>query len=75
MGARAVVYIHLYSGVKVCGIKGPTILALHPCFDRVGGVVIDDLHGTYLGVTLTFLCLWFDKTIQGKPYVIENQVI
>ena len=53
-------------------LKGPPYW---PCFDLVGGVVIDDLHGIYLGVTLTHLHLWFDKTNQGKPCFIGNQVI
>ena len=51
------------------------MLALHPCFDLVLGVVIDDLHSLFLGVTLTLLRLWFDKTSRGKPYFIGNQVI
>jgi hypothetical protein len=58
----------------VCGIKGPTVLALHPRLDLVSGVVIDDLHGIFLGVTLTLLRLWFDKTNRGKPYFIGNQI-
>ena len=59
---------------QVRGIKGPSVLALHHCFDLVGGVVIDDLHGIYLGVTLTLLHLWFDRSNRGKMYYIGNKV-
>lgn len=55
-------------------MKGPTVLALHHCFDLVGGVVIDDLHGIYLGVTLALLHLWFDKSNKKQPYFIGNKV-
>ena len=60
--------------MQVCGVKGPTVLALHPCFDLVQGVVIDDLHGLYLGVTLTMLNLWFGKGNRGKEYFIGHKV-
>ena len=55
-------------------MKGPTVLALHPCFDLVSGVVIDDLHGIYLGVTQSLIRLWFDKINRGKPFFIGDQV-
>lgn len=55
-------------------MKGPTVLALHPSFDVVWGVVIDDLHGVFLGVTLTLLHLWFDKTKKRKPFSIFQKV-
>ena len=45
----------------MCGVKGATVLALHPTFDVVHGIVVDDLHGLFLGVTLTLLNIWFDK--------------
>ena len=50
------------------------MLALHPCFDLVQGVVIDDLHGIFLGVTLTMLNLWFSKGSRGKAYFISDKV-
>ena len=58
----------------MCGVKGPCVLALHPCFDLVQGVVIDDLHGIFLGVTLTMLNLWFSKGSRGKAYFIGDKV-
>ena len=60
--------------IQICGVKGPTVLALHRHFDLVGGVVIDDLHGVYLGVMLSLLHLWFDKTNRGKPFFIGDKV-
>ena len=55
-------------------MTGPTLLALHPVFDLVQGVVIDDLHGLYLGMTLSLLRLWLDKSHRGKPHFIGNKV-
>ena len=78
------VYVHavssmlsLYSNLsyeQVCGVKGPSVLALHPTFNLVWGIVIDDLHGIFLGVTLTLLHLWLDKTNKTKPFFIGNKV-
>jgi hypothetical protein len=61
------------SGTSVCGVKGPTVLTLHPSFDPVWGIVIDDLHGIFLGVTLKLLHLWLDKANKGKPFFIGNK--
>ena len=55
-------------------MKGPSVLALLSTFDVVWGIVIDDLHGIYLGVTLTLLRLWIDKGSRTKPYFIGNKV-
>ena len=55
-------------------MKGLTVLALHPCFDLVGGIVIDDLHGVFLGVTSTLLNLWFHKSHRRQPYFIGDKV-
>ena len=61
--------------MQVCGVKGPTVLALHGCFDLVGGVAIDDLHGVYLGVTLLLLHLWLDRTNRGKLSSLEIRCV
>lgn len=69
--------LSLYSNIsyeQVCGVKGPSVLALHPTFNLVWGIVIDDLHGIFLGVTLTLLHLWLDKTNKTKPFFIGNKV-
>lgn len=50
----------LHNFQQVCEVKGPSVLALHSYFNLVSGVVSDDLHGIYLGVTLRLLHLWFD---------------
>lgn len=55
-------------------MKGPCVLALHPCFDLVNGVVVDDLHGIFLGITLTMLKLWFNKGSRRKTYYIGDKV-
>lgn len=49
------------------------MLALHPPFDIVWGIVIDDLHGVFLGVALTLL-LWLNKSHRGKPLEIRYNV-
>ena len=56
------------------GVKGPSVLAMHLCFDLVSGVVIDDLHGIFLGVTLSLLHHWFDSAHRGRPYCKRNEV-
>lgn len=63
-----------HSLYQVLGVKGPTVLALLPSFDLVWGVVIDDLHGIFLGVTLTLLHLWFAKSNKAKPFFIGSKV-
>ena len=50
------------------------MLALHPTFDLACGIVVDDLHGLFLGVTLTLLRLWFDSN-RNKPFFIGNKVV
>lgn len=44
------------------------------CLDLVKGVVVDDLHGVFLGVTLSLLHLWLDKGNRAKPFFIGNNV-
>ena len=50
------------------------MLALHTPFYLVNGIVIDDLHGVFLGVTLRLLHLWFDEINRGKVFFIGNKV-
>ena len=64
----------------------PTVLALHAAFDPVWGVVIDDLHGIFFGVTLTLLRtksintsrFSLDRwcvTIGGGPNIFMNKIV
>ena len=66
-------YIYL-ACQQVKGVKGPSILAVHRPFNLVKGVVVDDLHGIYLGVTRLLLKLWFDKDHRGRDFYIGNKV-
>lgn len=59
---------------RVQGVKGPSVLALHSPFDVVWGVVIDDLQGVFLGVTLTLLYLWLSKAYKRKLFFIYKEV-
>ena len=36
--------------------------------------MIDDLHGLYLGITLTLLNLWFNRVHKGKAFFIGDKV-
>ena len=36
--------------------------------------MIDDLHGLYLGITLTLLKLWFNRVHKGKAFYIGDKV-
>ena len=37
-------------------------------------MVIDDLHGIFLGITLSLLYRWFERKNRGKPYFIGSEV-
>ena len=56
------------------GIKGPSVLALHPPIDIAKSCCIDSLHALYLGVSLKLLHLWFDKKGKSQAYNIQQQV-
>lgn len=60
---------------KVHGIKGFPILSLHPPFNLVKGMTIDDLHCIDLGVAFCLLALWFSSDNRGKPLNIYDKVI
>ena len=55
-------------------MKGLSALFRHPPFDVSKGVVIDVLHGLYLGVVLSLLSLWFDKVNRNMPFYIGDKV-
>lgn len=55
-------------------MKGPSVLWLHPTFKMTTGVVVDDLHGLYLGVARTFLSFWFHKSNKGCNFYIGDNV-
>jgi len=59
---------------QVKGIKGPSILSIHPRFDLVKGTAIDALHAICLGVTLQLLKLWFDKGNAHERFYIGDKV-
>ena len=60
--------------LQVHGLFWPSILALHPCFRLDVGIVVDDLHGLYLGVALKLLHLWLDKQFRSQAFSTRNQV-
>ena len=63
----------LYS-TQVNGIFGPSIFCLHRPLDIVKGVVIDDLHCMFLGVTRHLINLWFDKKWSRQDFYVGNKV-
>lgn len=60
---------------KVKGIKGVPILSLHPPFNLVKGMVVDDLHCVDLGVVKALCTHWFSADKRGQPYNIYEKVI
>ena len=60
--------------IQEMGVKRPCVLSLHRFFKINTGVVVDDLHGLYLGVAKTFLKLWFDKSTRTQQFYIGNDV-
>lgn len=60
--------------VQEKGLFGLSVLTLHKPFSLDVGVVVDDLHGLYLGVSETMLDLWFSKQYKGKAFYIGDKV-
>lgn len=56
------------------GYKGCPVLALHPGFDIVKGMVTDYLHCVLLGVSKTLLTMWLDSNNDQKEFYIGNKV-
>lgn len=57
------------------GITGISVLAAHPPFDLVKGVVVDAMHCVFLGVMAkTLIPLWCDTTHRFKPFSIRRKV-
>lgn len=50
------------------------VLALHPPFDTVLGMVLDILHALYIGVVKALLSLWFSSSKSHEEYSIYSQV-
>ena len=61
--------------LKVCGIKGIPILALHQPFDLMLGMVIDILHSIGVGVVKALLSSWFSPTKKHEPFSIHSKVV
>lgn len=59
----------------VLGYKGVPILAIHPPFNVVKGVVTDHLHCVLLGVTKSLIESWFGKSNHGKDFYIGKMVL
>ena len=60
---------------KVQGIKGVPILSLHPPFNLVKGMAVDDLQCVDLGVVKALCTHWFSADKRGQPYNIYEKVI
>ena len=65
---------HVCTCMQVQGIKGPSVLSLHPPFQLPWGVIVDDLHCLYLGVASHLIDLWFDKKYRSKDHYIGQKV-
>ena len=60
--------------MQVQGVKGPSVLSLHPPFQLPWGVIVDDLHCLYLGVASHLIELWFDKKYRGQDHYFGQKV-
>lgn len=49
------------------------MLFVHKPFDVVKGVVIDDLHGLFLGVSKTLTSLWFNEKYKTFDFYIGTK--
>lgn len=56
-------------------VLGASVLTLHQPFNLVKGVIVDDLHGLFLGVTKTLLSLWFTEKYKSCYFSIARKVI
>ena len=56
------------------GYKGVPILAIHPPFNLVKGIVTDYLHCVLLGVSKMLLKLWLQAANHSKPFYVGNKV-
>ena len=52
---------------QVCGIKGPTVLALHPRFDIVNGIVIAYMEF----FSVVFLTTGLIRLTEGSHILLE----
>ena len=49
------------------------MLALHPGFDIINGMVTDYLHCVLLGVSKTLLSIWLDPKNDSKEFYIAKK--
>ena len=56
------------------GVKGACVVFMHPLFDVVKGVVIDELHCVFLGVVTILLEFWFHTQYSHMDYNIRPKV-
>ena len=60
--------------LQVMGYKGSPVLALHPGFDIIHGMVTDYFHCVLLGISKTLLTLWLDSSNDQKEFYIGRKV-
>lgn len=55
------------------GIKGVSVLSLHPPFDICAGVVVDMMHCVFLGVIgKNLMKFWFGSAHHAKPFSLRR---
>ena len=65
----------LNSFIQVVGIKGVSVLSLHPPFDICAGVVVDMMHCVFLGVIgKNLMKFWFGSAHHAKPFSLRRKV-
>lgn len=61
--------------MKVCGVKGASVLLRIGHFNVVKGVSIDWMHCVLLGIVKQFLDYWLTMSNRGSAYFIGDKVL
>ena len=64
----------MFNTLQVMGYKGVPILAIHPPFNLVKGIVADYLHCVLLGVSKMLLKLWLQGANHSKAFYVGGKV-
>ena len=55
-------------------MDGKSVFIHHAYLSLVTNIVVDYMHGCFLGVTKKLMSLWFDSENQGKPFFLGSKV-
>ncbi len=61
-------------GVRVSGVKGPSVLMRLPHFNIITGFTPDYMHAVLLGICRQMTTLWFDSSYHQSPWYIGRSI-